>query len=210
MPALRGISLEIDRGEYLAVVGPSGSGKTTLMNILGCIDVPTSGSYHFMETDILSETPAALSALRNRHLGFVFQNFNLLNDYDALGNVSLPLLYAGVSKKERRERAEEALNRVGLSDRLHFHPSQLSGGQQQRVAVARAIVSNPDLLLADEPTGALDSDAGDTLLDIFDSLNADGSTIIVITHERAVAERSCRMLYLRDGLITGGARRQIQ
>ena len=207
VPALRGVSFDIDEGEYISIVGPSGSGKTTLMNILGFMDTPTTGSYQFMDKEISTVSTAEQSLIRNQYIGFVFQSFQLLNDYDAIGNVALPLLYAGVGKKRREELADGALCRVGLADRLRFRPAQLSGGQQQRVAVARAIVNSPKLMLADEPTGALDSEAGNILMDIFDELHEGGTAIVTITHERSVAERSRRMLFLRDGLITGGARR---
>jgi len=207
VPALRGVSFDIEEGEYISIVGPSGSGKTTLMNILGFMDAPTSGSYLFMDRETSAVSAAEQSMIRNQYIGFVFQSFQLLNDYDAIGNVALPLLYAGVGKKQREELAETALCRVGLADRLRFRPSELSGGQQQRVAVARAIVNAPKLILADEPTGALDSEAGGILMDIFDELHDGGAAIVTITHERSVAERSRRMLLLRDGLITGGAKR---
>ena len=208
VPVLKNISMEVEEGEYNAIMGPSGSGKSTLMNILGCLDTPTSGSYEFDGQDISGLDDAALALIRNKSIGFVFQEFHLLQEYDALDNVALPLLYAGVSKTERRERAAEALKRVDLTDRLSFRPHQLSGGQQQRVAIARAIVHDPRLLLADEPTGALDSVAGMQLMDILDELHKSGTTILVITHERTVAERSRRILYLRDGEISGGARRR--
>ena len=207
VPALRGVSFDIEEGEYISIVGPSGSGKTTLMNILGFMDAPTSGSYLFMDRETSAVSAAEQSMIRNQYIGFVFQSFQLLNDYDAIGNVALPLLYAGVGKKQREDLAEAALCRVGLADRLRFRPSELSGGQQQRVAVARAIVNAPKLILADEPTGALDSEAGGILMDIFDELHDGGAAIVTITHERSVAERSRRMLLLRDGLITGGAKR---
>ena len=196
---LKNINLTVEQGEYLAIMGPSGSGKTTLMNLIGCLDVPTSGSYELRGEDLKDLTDDALADLRNRHIGFVFQNFHLLPKMDALDNVALPLLYAGVSLKERRERAEEALKAVGLEDRIHFLPNQLSGGQCQRVAIARAIVGKPDLLLADEPTGALDSRSGSQIMEIFRQLSSEGMTIIMITHEQAIAECADKICYILDG-----------
>ncbi len=201
---LKNISLQVEEGDYLAIMGPSGSGKTTLMNLIGCLDVPTSGTYLLKEEDIGKQKPNKLAQIRNETLGFVFQSFYLLPKLSALDNVALPLLYAGVPKKERRARAEEALKRMGLEDRMKFRPNQLSGGQCQRVAIARAIVTNPKLLLADEPTGALDSASGRQIMDIFDELNRDGVTIIMITHEQEVAARAARICHIRDGVLTGG------
>ena len=199
VPVLHHVSLAIDEGDYLAIMGPSGSGKTTLMNIIGCLDVPTSGQYLLDGRDISSASDNELADVRNRMLGFVFQSFNLLPKLTARDNVALPLLYAGVSKKERSRRAEQALEAVGLSDRVDFYPTQLSGGQQQRVAIARAMINEPRLLLADEPTGALDTASGEQVMDIFDDLNAKGTTIILITHEPAVGARAKTLRRILDG-----------
>jgi len=188
---LKDISLSVEEGEYLAIMGPSGSGKTTLMNIIGCLDKPTSGSYHLNGKDVLTYSDNELSDTRLYNIGFVFQSFHLLPKQTALENVYLPLIYAGISKKERIERATEALERVGLGDRLHFKPTQLSGGQQQRVAIARAIVNHPTILLADEPTGALDSSSGEQVMELFQKLNDEGITIIMITHQMEVVQRIC-------------------
>ena len=197
--ALRGVSLRIERGDFVAVMGSSGSGKSTLMNILGCLDVPTRGRYLIDGTDVSVMDQDDLSDLRNRKLGFVFQSFNLVPRTSALANVELPLAYAGVARAERRARAERALGAVGMSDRLHHEPSELSGGQQQRVAVARAIVTNPSLILADEPTGNLDSRSTEDVLAIFSRLNAEGRTVVLITHEPDVAAQSRRVIRLSDG-----------
>ena len=196
---LKNINLTVEEGEYLAIMGPSGSGKTTLMNLIGCLDVPTSGTYELRGDNLKDLNDDALADIRNRHIGFVFQNFHLLPKMDALDNVALPLLYAGVSLKERRARAEEALKAVGLEDRIHFLPNQLSGGQCQRVAIARAIAGKPDLLLADEPTGALDSKSGSQIMDIFRQLSKEGMTIIMITHEQAIADCADKIYYILDG-----------
>ena len=199
---LKDISLAVAEGEYLAVMGPSGSGKTTLMNIIGCLDKPTSGTYHLNGEDVLSYSDNKLSDTRLYNIGFVFQSFHLLPKQTALENVYLPLIYAGVSKKERIALATEALERVGLGDRLHFRPTQLSGGQQQRVAIARAIVNHPKILLADEPTGALDSASGEQVMDLFQKLNDEGITIIMITHDADIASHARRQAIIRDGILT--------
>ena len=196
---LKNINMTVEQGEYLAIMGPSGSGKTTLMNLIGCLDVPTSGTYELRGDNLKDLNDDALADIRNRHIGFVFQNFHLLPKMDALDNVALPLLYAGVSLKERRARAEEALKAVGLEDRIHFLPNQLSGGQCQRVAIARAIAGKPDLLLADEPTGALDTKSGAQIMEIFRQLSNEGMTIIMITHEQAIAECADKIYYILDG-----------
>ena len=201
---LTDVSLQVEEGDYLAIMGPSGSGKTTLMNLIGCLDVPTQGSYFLDGEEIGKLTPNKLAEIRNEILGFVFQSFYLLPKMSALDNVALPLLYAGVPKKERRARAQAALETMGLGDRLEFRPNQLSGGQCQRVAIARAIVTNPKILLADEPTGALDSASGAQIMDIFDELNESGVTIIMITHEQEVAARAKRICHIRDGFLSGG------
>lgn len=202
VPVLRNINLAVEEGEYLAVMGPSGSGKSTLMNIIGCLDRQTSGMFIFDDTDISSCKDKELSEIRNRKIGFVFQNFNLLPRQSALENVELPLLYAGVNKKERRERAAEALVKVGLEDRMNFRPTQLSGGQKQRVAIARAMVNNPRLLLADEPTGALDTKSGEQVMELFRELNEEGVTIVMITHEREIADHAKRIMFIRDGQLS--------
>ncbi len=196
---LKDVSLQVEKGEYIAIMGPSGSGKTTLMNIIGCLDVPTSGTYLLNGVDISREKDARMADIRNRHIGFVFQQFNLLPKMTALDNVALPLLYAGVGKKERRERAAEALKKVGLEERMKFRPNQLSGGQCQRVAIARAIVGNPKLLLADEPTGALDSKSGIQVMELFRALNEEGITIAMITHEQSIADCANKIYYILDG-----------
>ncbi len=199
VPVLKDISMEVDEGEYLAIMGPSGSGKTTLMNILGCLDVATKGSYYLEEQDISQLDDRRMAEIRNRYIGFVFQTFHLLPRQSAVENVELPLLYGGYSKKERRAMAQAALERVGLGDRMDFKPSQLSGGQCQRVAIARAVAGNPKLLLADEPTGALDSKSGEQVMEIFSNLHKEGSTIVMITHEKSIAEHAQKILYIRDG-----------
>jgi len=206
--ALRGVSLTIDRGSHVAIMGASGSGKSTLMHIIGCLDAPTSGGYLLDGFDVSRLDENALSVVRNRKIGFVFQSFNLVPRTSVLANVELPLIYARVPKAERRERAENALESVGLGDRLHHLPNQLSGGQQQRAAIARAIVTNPALLLADEPTGALDSVSTHEVLGIFDRLSAEGHTVVVITHEPDVAEHARRVIRLRDGLVIEDADQQ--
>ncbi len=196
---LKNINLTVERGEYLAIMGPSGSGKTTLMNIIGCLDVPTSGRYELDGRDLKDMSDDDLAEIRNKHLGFVFQSFHLLPKMTAVDNVALPLLYAGVPVKERRERAAEALRSVGLGERLQFLPNQLSGGQCQRVAIARAIVGKPDLLLADEPTGALDTKAGSQIMEIFKALSEEGMTIIMITHEPSIGACADKLYRILDG-----------
>jgi len=199
--ALRGVALEIRRGEFLAIMGASGSGKSTFMNIVGCLDRPTSGEYILDETDVAGLSKEQLAAIRNRKIGFVFQGFNLLSRTTALENVELPTLYARIPKEDREKRAVEALELVGLGDRIHHYPSQLSGGQQQRVAIARALVNQPAILLADEPTGNLDSRTSVEIMGIFQKLNADGLTIMMVTHEHDIAEFAKRNIFFRDGKI---------
>ena len=196
---LKNINLTVEKGDYLAIMGPSGSGKTTLMNIIGCLDVPTSGSYVLEGRDLKDLSDDDLAEVRNKHIGFVFQSFHLLPKMDALDNVALPLLYADVPLKERRARAEEALKAVGLGERIHFLPNQLSGGQCQRVAIARAIVGNPELLLADEPTGALDTKAGNQIMEIFRRLSGEGMSIIMITHKPSIAACADKTYRILDG-----------
>ena len=196
---LKNINLTVEQGEYLAIMGPSGSGKTTLMNLIGCLDVPTSGAYELDGKDLKDLTDDELADIRNKYIGFVFQSFHLLPKMDALDNVALPLLYAGVPLKERRERAAEALKAVGLEERMNFFPNQMSGGQCQRVAIARAIVGNPELLLADEPTGALDTKSGNQIMDIFRRLSEEGMTIIMITHEPSIAACADKTYRILDG-----------
>jgi putative ABC transport system ATP-binding protein len=199
--ALRGVALQVHRNEYLAVMGPSGSGKSTLMNMLGCLDTPTSGHYQFNGKDVSSMSDDELAAIRNREIGFVFQTFNLLPRSTSLHNVELPLIYAGLPPHERRERAREALRNVGLGDRMLHKPNELSGGQRQRVAVARALVNHPSIILADEPTGNLDSKTGEEIMQLFDTLYEQGNTIIVVTHEEDIARHARRTVRLHDGLI---------
>ena len=201
---LKNINLTVERGEYLAIMGPSGSGKTTLMNLIGCLDVPTSGTYELDGKDLKDLNDDALAEIRNKHIGFVFQSFHLMPKMDALDNVALPLLYAGVPLKERRERAAEALKAVGLEERMNFLPNQMSGGQCQRVAIARAMVGKPDLLLADEPTGALDTKAGNQIMEIFRQLSEDGMTIIMITHEPSIAACADKTYHILDGELRNG------
>ena len=207
---LKNVNLTVEKGEYLAIMGPSGSGKTTLMNLIGCLDVPTSGELELDGKALKDLTDDQLADIRNKHIGFVFQSFHLLPKMDALENVALPLLYAGVPLKERRARAEEALKSVGLEERIHFLPNQLSGGQCQRVAIARAMVGKPDILLADEPTGALDTKSGQQIMEIFRQLSREGMTIIMITHEQSIADCADKIYYILDGeLDTTGRRKEV-
>lgn len=199
--ALRGVSFEMAENEYVAIMGPSGSGKSTLMNIIGCLDVPTAGSYVLDGSDVSTLGEDALAEIRNEKIGFVFQTFNLLARSDVFHNVELPLIYAGMRPGQRRKLAEAAIERVGLSDRMHHRPNELSGGQRQRVAIARALVNRPTILLADEPTGNLDSATGSEIMEVFDKLHADGNTIILVTHEDEIARHANREIRLRDGLI---------
>ncbi len=199
--ALRNVSLKISRNEYVAIMGPSGSGKSTLMNVLGCLDTPTKGLYDFKGNNVSQMNDNELAAIRNREIGFVFQTFNLLARSDALHNVELPLIYAGVSSSERKERARLALEQVGLSDRMHHKPNELSGGQRQRVAIARALVTQPSIILADEPTGNLDTKTGEDIMALFNDIFELGNTIILVTHEEYIAEHAARIIRLRDGLI---------
>ncbi|MDQ7818473.1 MAG: ABC transporter ATP-binding protein [Melioribacteraceae bacterium] len=199
--ALADVSLNIDKGEYVAIMGPSGSGKSTLMNVLGCLDTPTKGIYNFKNVNVSQMNDNELATIRNKEIGFVFQTFNLLPRSDALHNVELPLIYAGIPSSERKERARLALDHVGLSDRTHHKPNELSGGQRQRVAIARALVTHPSIILADEPTGNLDTKTGEDIMALFNEISDQGNTIILVTHEEYIAEHAARIIRLRDGLI---------
>ncbi len=202
--ALRGITLSVKQGEYIAITGPSGSGKSTLMNILGCLDVPTEGTYHLGSEDVSRMTEKDLAVVRNKRIGFVFQQFNLLRSMTAQRNVELPLMYAGIGAKERHTLAREALERVGMGDRTHHRPGELSGGQQQRACIARALVTNPDIILADEPTGNLDSVSTHDVLALLHELHEQGRTIVLITHEHDVAKEADRQVQIYDGLLSEG------
>ena len=204
---LKGIDLEINKGEYVALMGPSGSGKSTLMNLLGCLDTPTSGTYILNAKDVSKMKDDELAEIRNKEIGFVFQTFNLLPRTTALDNVALPMIYAGYSKSERKARAEEVLSQVSLSDRMDHHPNQLSGGQRQRVAVARALVNSPSIILADEPTGNLDSKTSVEIMKLFNEIHANGNTVILVTHEEEIADYAHRVIRLRDGLIESDTRK---
>ena len=199
--ALRGVTLDINVNEYVAVMGPSGSGKSTLMNMFGCLDTPTSGLYMFKGHNVSEMSDNELARIRNKEIGFVFQSFNLLPRSNALHNVELPLIYSGVSAAERKERAIEALRNVGLEERMHHKPNELSGGQRQRVAIARALVTKPSIILADEPTGALDSRTGEEIMNLFEELYAAGNTIILVTHEEEIARHARRLVRLKDGVV---------
>ena len=203
--ALAGVSVGVERGEYVAIMGPSGSGKSTLMNLIGCLDTPTSGSYVLNGREVARMTDDELAAIRNQEIGFVFQTFNLLPRTSALQQVELPLVYGGLSRKERRERAVRALKAVGLGDRMNHTPNEMSGGQRQRVAIARALINDPSILLADEPTGNLDSQTGAEIMALFDELNGRGNTIVVVTHEEDIAAHARRIVRLKDGQIWNDA-----
>ncbi|MEK7314584.1 MAG: ABC transporter ATP-binding protein [Candidatus Eisenbacteria bacterium] len=205
--ALDGVDLLVRKGEYLAIMGPSGSGKSTLMNMIGCLDTPTSGSYKLRGTEIREREDDELARIRNQEIGFIFQTFNLLPRADALHNVELPLIYAGKPARERRARAKELLDLVGLGDRMHHRPNELSGGQRQRVAIARALVNSPSIVLADEPTGNLDTKTGQEIMALLDDIHRKGNTVILVTHEEEVAARAHRVVRLRDGLIESDQRR---
>ncbi|MFQ5709298.1 MAG: ABC transporter ATP-binding protein [bacterium] len=201
VPALRGITVNIDQNEYVAIMGPSGSGKSTLMNIVGCLDTPSEGSYTFAGNDVGKMDDDQLAEIRNKKIGFVFQTFNLLPRATSLHNVELPLVYSGVPSAKRKEMAQNALEMVGLGDRMHHKPNELSGGQRQRVAIARALINNPSIILADEPTGNLDTKTGEEIMELFDNLHQEGNTIILVTHEEYIARYANRIIRLRDGLI---------
>jgi len=206
--ALDGVSLTIHTGDYVAVMGPSGSGKSTLMNLIGCLDTPTSGSYILKDREIARMDDDDLARIRNKEIGFIFQTFNLLARTDALQNVELPLIYSGIPRRERHERAKRALAAVGLGDRMHHRPNEMSGGQRQRVAIARALVNDPSILLADEPTGNLDSTTGEEIMNLIDQLHASGNTIILVTHEDELARRAARVVRLRDGRIVSDVKNE--
>ena len=199
--ALNGVNLNIECGEYTALMGPSGSGKSTLMNIIGCLDSPTEGTFFLNNKEVSKMSDSALSEVRNTEIGFVFQTFNLLNRLNAIENVSLPLVYAGIPKKEREERAKEVLDKVGLGDRMSHKPNELSGGQRQRVAVARALINNPSILLADEPTGNLDTQTSHEIMALFEEIHSAGNTIVLVTHEEDIAQHAKRIIRLRDGVV---------
>lgn len=205
--ALDGIDVSIEKNEYISIMGPSGSGKSTLMNIIGCLDTPTDGTYEFEGEMVHEMDDNQLASIRNRKIGFVFQTFNLLSKASALRNVELPLIYAGISSEDRKDRAEQALEMVGLADRMDHKPNELSGGQCQRVAIARALVTHPSIILADEPTGNLDSKTGEEIMKIFDSLKNEGNTIILVTHERYIAEHANRSIHILDGRISDDIRK---
>ena len=206
---LKGIDLDIERGEYVALMGPSGSGKSTLMNLLGCLDTPTSGSYELNGNDVSNMTDDELAEIRNKEIGFVFQTFNLLPRTTALENVALPMIYAGASKSERTERAKQVLTDVGLADRMDHKPNQLSGGQRQRVAVGRALVNHPSIILADEPTGNLDSKTSDEIMNLFNEIHKAGNTVILVTHEEEIAENAHRIIRLRDGMVESDTKKGV-
>jgi len=201
VPALKGIDIDVKQNEYVAIMGPSGSGKSTLMNIVGCLDTPSDGTYMLNDNNVSEMSDDELAEIRNQEIGFVFQTFNLLPRANALHNVELPLIYNGTPAAKRRKGAEEALEKVGLADRMHHKPNELSGGQRQRVAIARALVNNPSIILADEPTGNLDSRTGEEIMEIFEDLHDAGNTIILVTHEEYIAEHSDRIIRLRDGMV---------
>jgi putative ABC transport system ATP-binding protein len=201
---LKHVNLELKEGEFLSILGPSGSGKSTMMNIIGCLDTPTSGQYILRDREIGKQDQHQLAQIRCHEIGFIFQSFQLLQRMDAMKNVELPLIYAGVPKKDRERRARETLVRVGLKDKLHHYPNQLSGGQQQRIAIARALATNPTLLLADEPTGALDQETGRQVIGLFEELNAEGRTVIMITHDMSIARHAKRVVNILDGVLTEG------
>ena len=208
--ALDGVSLQIDRGEFVSIIGQSGSGKSTLINILGCLDIPTYGDYHLDGTDITELTDKQLAHIRNKQIGFIFQGYNLIQELDALENVTLPLIYQGVSVFDREDIAMEALERVGMADRAHHKPAEMSGGQQQRVAIARAIATHPPVIMADEPTGALDSKTGRHVLEILHTLHEEGSTVILITHDNGIAATAERIVRLSDGhIVSDGTREEV-
>ncbi|WP_423818436.1 ABC transporter ATP-binding protein [Salinimicrobium sp. TIG7-5_MAKvit] len=206
---LKGIDLDIEKGEYVAFMGPSGSGKSTLMNLLGCLDTPTSGQYILNGKDVSQMSDDELAEIRNKEIGFVFQTFNLLPRTTALENVALPMIYAGATKSQRKERAEKVLADVGLADRMDHKPNQLSGGQRQRVAVGRALVNNPSIILADEPTGNLDSKTSVEIMNLFDDIHASGNTVILVTHEEDIARHAHRIIRLRDGMIESDERKKV-